>query len=387
MNKYFTRINNFYRKIKSLWINAEITVGKLQTIIDDFDRLDHKISDIRRSEEVTQSKFIQIESKLEEALKIARSTEFFTKRNWAYQCKRLVDMVNVEIINLPQDNPYPVFNPAMTIENQDVILIARMSNLLCVADKHYSLKDGQHNTKNFMFRFNNEWELSNTNLVNDDEIRVSVLEKYPGCSYHGIEDLRLFNGLKATHGIGAAVIFDSIGIRTIQVLFTLNLQNKALIKPIIPISPKNARFEKNWIPFFQDGKTYLIYSIDPFVIYELIDDKLIPSMQTGEIGEDHEAIRIQGGSNLISIENNFIGIAHDYKCIADKIYYTHRFYKLNANRELIELGDSFNVESRGIEFVTGLAKHQDKIYISYGLSDRSAKLIKMNLADLHHFIN
>jgi hypothetical protein len=263
-----------------------------------------------------------------------------------------------------------------------------MSNLWCRADKYYSYKEGQHNTINLLFRFNSYIELVQKNLLSDEEIKIAVLHKYPKLSYHGIEDLRLINNYNSILGVGAAVVSDDLGLRTIQVLFTLDTDNLALLNPIIPNSPNEEVWsEKNWIPLVQDGKIYIIYSIDPFIIYELLGDKLVPSIETGGFIGDHKSIRIQGGTNLVFIDEEFIGIAHDYKYIADKIYYTHRFYKLNSNREIIELGDSFVIESRGIEFVTGLAIKDDKLYISYGLSDRAAKLIIMNISDLSKFLN
>jgi predicted GH43/DUF377 family glycosyl hydrolase len=157
------------------------------------------------------------------------------------------------------------------------------------------------------------------------------------------------------------------------------------------------KYQKNWTPFIYNNQLYLIYSINPWIIFHcnIYDGKVI--QVTEKKFNLHNFIR--GGSNCIIYDSKtfgtvYLGIAH----IRRNMYYTHIFYifKNDIDFSLYAISNEFiftdkhikfinkKIESSlkffiNVQFAAGLLINSNKLLISYGESNVRSKICYLDL--------
>jgi hypothetical protein len=132
------------------------------------------------------------------------------------------------------------------------------------------------------------------------------------------------------------------------------------------------------MPLVQDGNVRFIYSCDPF---RLIDDQAttVSSCPT-HLALDH----LRGGSQAIPFESGWLAVTHEVALVGNGRVYLHRFIWLDETLTIRKITPAFWINSRGIEFVAGLAWHPDgeRLIVSYGVRDAEAWLATLSALDV-----
>jgi predicted GH43/DUF377 family glycosyl hydrolase len=216
---------------------------------------------------------------------------------------------------------------------------------------------------------------------------------YRGVYANGIEDPRLFI-FKGEEWVIANCLGSSSQPHpcvNAMCLFKLSSPQETfrILSPPDGVNPLQP--QKNWAPFEWDGRLLCEYTLDPHDILEIdINTGLTEKIFTGgtnniDISKGHS---LRGGAPPILIGDIYIGIGHT-RGPGNPDYY-HFFYTFEAQPPftIIKISKHFKLETSNlIQFVAGLSLYENKIYISYGVSDRTNRISCYNIDEIIDFIN
>ncbi|OZB34502.1 MAG: hypothetical protein B7X47_00360 [Ferrovum sp. 34-44-207] len=278
-----------------------------------------------------------------------------------------------------------LFNPSLISENDELKVMLRVIE----EDKNKKNRKGFFYSENWIVNYDDQFNFKNYSIIDDE----GIINQYRECSY-GLEDGRLFKWNNENW-----VIFSGLNIENKKFINTMCIAklvgNKLKEFTFIP-SPQNKEREKNWVPLVKDNELYIIYNIDPLEIYLYKNGTLSLFYKSKK---KYQRFFISGSSTAIQFNNNYIFVSHHrekmnvikklflkltnkerYK--KEKIYFYHQFHLLDESLRRLRTSKKFNFEKKGIEFCAGIAIKHDNIFMSYGLSDQAAYLIKLSISDI-----
>ena len=142
------------------------------------------------------------------------------------------------------------------------------------------------------------------------------------------------------------------------------------------------------MPLLVGSKIYFIYSINPLIIFQYENNKLIPvSAFENNPTNIHWDFHYSGSTNGISYKNGYLFIIHRRETYGKKISFTHFFIYLNKDFKIIQISEPFLFERSGIEFAVNLQIHDGFVYISYGLADRICRILKFEIGHIETIIH
>ena len=258
---------------------------------------------------------------------------------------------------------HPIFNPSLVTQGDTMLFMSRSSTLRNIKDGCLYYAATPHDTINVMHRLGRGFEHLGHAILDDRLLKQSC-----AAAQYGIEDARMFFWNGALWAIAAGVSpADGGGLTVTQVLVEI-VDARVTQFAVLP-SPAG-RAEKNWIPHVKDGRLFLVYSLAPLVIYEYAESSLHLRCSQGLIGGQDFALR--GGTPFVPWKGGLIGVAHTAPTVLDKRYYQHVFITLDENLNVLDVGEPWFIQKRGIEFACGLAAWGGDLILSYGVSDRAA---------------
>lgn len=155
-------------------------------------------------------------------------------------------------------------------------------------------------------------------------------------------------------------------------------------------SPYGRRVEKNWMPYSGDLE-------DEIVMYDLA------WVERYRAGDDLQRLsravhpiphlkRHSGSSQFIRWDDGWIGVSHWYvetigplKRIAARLY-AHHFVWFSADHSCGRLSAPFFFMERGVEFCAGIARRDDAIILTFGLADRRAAALEVEMSVIYKFM-
>lgn len=148
-----------------------------------------------------------------------------------------------------------------------------------------------------------------------------------------------------------------------------------MIDKLVPlIGPDLNRCEKNWVPFLHEGLPHLIYSYDPFIVFQ-------PQLETGACHEvvrytpEYDLSHFRGSAAPIRFDNGYLMVVHEVSLTDDhsRIYF-HRFVYLDDNFQVKKLSKPFIFRHDGVEFCLSMTTdHANKnLILGVGVEDREA---------------
>jgi hypothetical protein len=160
---------------------------------------------------------------------------------------------------------------------------------------------------------------------------------------------------------------------------------------VIPLhSPLNKAAEKNWIPVVRDEELLVIYNLESKRVFSVHNSGLKP-VETGA-GIDRRLKRHSGSSAAIPWDGGWLVISHRWAPtlplampIAHR-FYTHYFVWLDSDFRTIAISRAFRFEVRGVEFCAGLMVVGESVYISYGVNDAKARMVRITRADVRSML-
>lgn len=251
-------------------------------------------------------------------------------------------------------------NPSITVHQNKLEVIVRTVNYTIDGNGRYVMppEDGETiKTTNFLADFEGG-ELSNVREIKDPKPRLSTL-------VIGYEDFRLAS-VRGERFASATVrdwredMLCQIAVCRIADDGTVT---RADAQP--PVHP--GRNEKNWMPRGGDALTFL-YDVVTWADYNPWTGAvtLRPYFQSSFAPELTNA---RGGA----IDDGGLAVIHETTFGDDgKRIYRHRFVLYNEAGTIEAVSPLFSFQHIGIEFCAGVARHDGKVWLTYGVHDTEA---------------
>lgn len=282
------------------------------------------------------------------------------------------------------DNEYrSFFNPSICAINDDMFISIRntnynlqiINNRLC-----YSIYKN-----NKLYNISDEHPLLNRTIIYKNNELYSIkyfrIPDYLSYCIQGVEDVRLINFNNKLFYLGNTLETETH--KNVMVLIQDEPEKYYLLKYNSHLA------QKNWSPFVYNDELYFIYSFHPLIILKFDPSDVNNVVKVYEnIGNVKSNFKeIKGGSQGIAIKENVSdhGFFNFYTHITANLNgrtYLHVKIRLIIHKDfkncfLTTQYDPFCIEKKGIEYIAGYCIYKDEKYISYGLDDKSCKVIKI----------
>ena len=166
------------------------------------------------------------------------------------------------------------------------------------------------------------------------------------------------------------------------------------------ISPSETKGrQKNWMPFCHDDKIYLISSVCPHEVYELVDANTCNKVYSTKWSNPWRIKEhLRGSTNPVRLpDGNYLSTFHTAMKHNNKLYYDNGCYLFSGNPPFNVLKCSIKTYlpaeaaceppfRKGSDivcnFTVGMIYENNKVIISYGDSDSAVKIVEYRLEDL-----
>lgn len=299
--------------------------------------------------------------------------------------------IPLPFIDGDSDLLYNPMNPSIFKTADGYKLICRAVNYTQTGAKHFHTADpsGIFRTKNFLINYDANFKQLSQNEIIEDLDR----EKHTSFIVTGLEDCRLFELDGSTYF--TCTTFDTSTAGTIQVSLC-KLEDKSVpdglpirVESLVPLQgPDPHRHEKNWLPYIKDGKLNIVYSSDPFVIYQ-------PDFSTGECATllkkfpDHDFSWFRGSAAPIEFDNGYLMLVHEVVELDDHSrIYLHRFVYLDKQFTVKSTSRPFTFRHQGVEFCLSMTIDHagERLIMPIGIEDKEAYLAFVDLNEVRSML-
>ena len=273
-------------------------------------------------------------------------------------------------------NGWTLFNPSVLAVPDGWLVNVRSSNYLIRDWKYVTPPEdgGRIRTENIMASFSLDLGLKGSNPLITNYSRS-------GFWAEGMEDVRLnsIQGKMTT----SSTLRDLASWDGSCRIATSSIEG-AMITELSMLASPGTQAEKNWMPLL--GRRQWLYS----------------SFHEGHVALVHEengnwvvekkakapllAKGFRGGSQLVPLsDGKWLAVVHEVAINGGHRVYEHRFvvYDEYAGWHISAVSQPFVLRKKfSIEFVAGLARHGDRLVISFGEMDEFAWLLEISLAQL-----
>lgn len=266
-------------------------------------------------------------------------------------------------------NPTIIYRPA----DDDFLAIVRSSNYRIV-DGNYQIPpadNGTIRTQNILVRLNRSLAVQSARVISDPD--------YPRTDYpvDGLEDCRLRIAADGRLGVSAVVRNASPWKDGLcrQATATLDVEAAACGELQILDGLRVQDHEKNWMPIV--GRPAWIHSAR-FNGYTVTVDEWQPGQY--EILQRSEAPPIasawRGGGQAVPFRDGYLAVVHEVAPCSGQRAYEHRFVWFDNDIRLRLASAPFAFrETKAIEFAAGLAVHDERVIVTFGVRDAEAWLV------------
>jgi predicted GH43/DUF377 family glycosyl hydrolase len=210
-------------------------------------------------------------------------------------------------------------------------------------------------------------ELIDGRVQNIKEIEVDVVPDQHPFSIVGVEDPRVFVWKDDLYAICANPSKDMTRIEMVLVKIEKNKGYSTILK-----DPLDRPQNKNWMPFVQDDRLFLIIDSNPTRVVEFVDGEIV-LVKDSDLKPSFD---LCGGTMLFDDEDYKYAILHGkYKGI--NWTYWHTFARWDKDWNL-KVTQPFNFEYRGLEFSSGAMIIGDRLQLSYSARDHGFKIIEFD---------
>jgi hypothetical protein len=133
-------------------------------------------------------------------------------------------------------------------------------------------------------------------------------------------------------------------------------------------SPFDRLREKNWSPFYHEGRLCVVYQWNPLIVMELVPDGTTRFLKWGHVAPLFKDLR--GGSPGIATKDGYLFVVHRRFFAADKLRFAHLFVELGHDLLPRRISREFCFLSTDvIEYGAGLAEAGGSYLVTFGLDD------------------
>jgi glycosyltransferase involved in cell wall biosynthesis/predicted GH43/DUF377 family glycosyl hydrolase len=294
------------------------------------------------------------------------------KRPFAPPLAQLVGDVLPGEIQLDVDPPWPQFNPSVAQDGDGFRMIVRTANYRIDLDGGYDILggDGIVRTLNYLLRLDGSLRISSIAGLEDRAVGPPAFPTW----VQGWEDLRLFQ--VGARWFATANTRDRNPEGRAEVAL-LELDGSRILRARILDGPEPGRHEKNWMPFVNDSRLYLLYSTGPTVVYEC-DPESASLNEVARHDAPAFAARLRGGSAGLRVDDGWLFAVHEAFDDGRRTY-LHRLILLSDDFRLAGTSQRFRFGEAPVELCLGLVATGDRLVFSYGENDASAHLAVCSL--------
>lgn len=306
---------------------------------------------------------------------------------------RLDESIEVEArASLPPLSAHKPCNPSLIVRDDTILCVYKGINF-DLETEGYRFTYGGYNvpfcdSQNYVAELDMDLKVRGAHFLEDRHIRARPF------ALHGLQDLRLFAWRDGLWCMGAAATHETqsgaVRRRLVERVVLCRLAGKTL--KVAAVLPSRQLREKNWMPWVRGDDLFAIYAQDPYEVLHLEKGKSQQSLHPAS----HQALEGQfGGTCVIPWQDGFIGIIHRQHRDAVRgapasgrlRTYTHSLVVYRSNFDVAAVSEPFSFEGQKVEFCCGLAVSGRSIFLSYGIWDREAVVLKAPLASVIRALN
>lgn len=281
---------------------------------------------------------------------------------------RLASLPRAEVFSLSIPGESRLCNPSIVKNDRGIFCIIRSVNYdLNPYGRVVVPPNGGFQSSNFLAELNADFHIIRTERIDDSAIGI---DRQSGGR---IEDCRLFRW-KDTWWFSATCVLRDQPCACQIVLCRLE-DSKVVEWHLLP-SPTGSRTEKNWMPFVDGDHLKWIYWIDPLQILTYRDG----SLSCARLQRYGRLEGWAGSSPLVRYRDNWLGVIHLRKDWRHTTSFEHRLVELDDVFCLKRMSPAFTFENEEVEYCAGLDLTQTHAILSYGIWDREAKVMRLDLS-------
>lgn len=269
-------------------------------------------------------------------------------------------------------------------------VMVRSPNYRMLSDGAYIVPGGIEclSSDNWLLGYDEDLTLRSTVRLADEDAKAASPD-----ARNGFEDPRIFDWNGTLYGLWSAcrlgpdqVAPDARGASkpnwngSRNVMAIAPVVHGAIGRSLSLPSPHGCAREKNWMPAVDGDRLMLLYRLDRMEVYRVADGALAPVHRADR--PIRPLVGWSGSSQLIPWEDGWLCVAH-LACrqlkasISAGPFYPHRFVRISRDWRVTGLSDPFFFEKRGVEFCSGMAVHDGRVIMSYGIDDSAAALMSL----------
>lgn len=291
-----------------------------------------------------------------------------------------------------QPDLYKPMNASILKNDEGYLVLCRTVNYFLTEGGEFPCYDSKYRQKNFILHYDRIYQL----ISQHEMIEELPRKREYWINAEGIEDCRM---IPFEHGIwfvGTTLDTNPFHERQISLgrLGKKTPQGTIQVDKLVPLlGPDPKRSEKNWMPVVKNGELHLIYSYDPFIVYQ-------PDLETGECRAiekkqpEHDFSKLRGSAPPIEFEDGYLMVVHEtifsdpQSSQPNKRYYLHRFAYLDQDCNIKKLSKPFTFKHLGVEFCAGIAHdHSGKnLVLGVSIEDKESYFGIVDLGTVHSML-
>lgn len=231
-------------------------------------------------------------------------------------------------------------------------------------------------TKNYIMHLDDDYKPSTVYPIN-----TSLLDVPSKWEFIGLEDARLVEWDEKLFMSGVRRDTTSNGQGRIELseVILKDGEYHEISRVRIPTPGNvNTYCEKNWMPILDKPYSWVKWTLPTEVaIYNSSKNETTSQIHETSYKVEYD---LRGGSQLLPFEDGYIAIVHDVDLFNSEsgmkdAVYRHRIIIWDHEMKVQYISNRFSLMGGHIEFVAGIAKHNDSLFISFGFQDNAAYLL------------
>lgn len=286
-----------------------------------------------------------------------------------------INLKNRKYMNIDLPTGYIASSSSIISSTDGFIFNLRAVNYTIAKHGNYIISDPDNivRTRNYLLRLDKEFKLEKV----DELIDRSGIQLYPK-NILGIEDIRLIDETRFF-----ATYLEVNDSRTPQICFCTYDANGSVNKIVPLMYGEKLQCEKNWMPFIKNGEIHFIYSMKPFRLFKLVDDKieLVKEINITDVNIDG----FRGSGSPIPYRDGWLCTIHQVYYNNPRKYF-HRFVWFDQEFTQIKYSKLFYFEKIGIEFNLSICHSEIGLLMTYSVNDASSVIGILDYAELDKMI-
>lgn len=262
-------------------------------------------------------------------------------------------------------------------ENGEYLVSVRHVNYEYKNDVYTPLDNSEIiKTRNVLVELDQHFNVISSSEIDDSQCCGAQL--FP---VFGLEDIRLFDVNR--NWMISATIREHRSDGRCEII-AARLSGNVLTSSVIVPSPLPNRHEKNWMPLHDHDRCEWIWNINPPI--RIVLDDITDSFVVHPAVSALTQTPLRGGSQLISWGEGWLCVTHDVRWNltpdGNRREYRHYLVSVSKDFSTVRVSRPFVFEHSGIEFCAGVARTSEGIVMSYGVEDRTARLMELPQAQI-----